>query len=49
MRGISKPTILKLIARLGTACQVFHDKAVRNLQSKRVQWDEIWASATARR
>jgi hypothetical protein len=43
MTGISKPTILKLLADLGTACLKFHDATVRNLDCKRIQCDEIWA------
>lgn len=43
MTGVSKPTILKLIRDLGTACQRFHDERVVNLKTKRVQCDEIWA------
>ncbi len=43
MTGISKPTILKLIADLGKACRKFHDQRVRNLSCKRIECDEIWA------
>jgi len=43
MTGVTKPTILKLIADLGTACQRFHDDRVRGLTTARVQCDEIWA------
>ena len=40
--GRSKHTVLKLLADLGTACQKFHDKHVRELPCKRIQVDEIW-------
>src|SRR5437868_12450938 len=43
MTGISKPTILKLLAQLGVACQTFHDARVTKLKTKRVQCDELWA------
>jgi IS1 family transposase len=43
MTGVSKPTILKLVADLGTACADYHDKHVRGLKSVRIQCDEIWA------
>lgn len=43
LTGISKTTILKLLADIGTACQNYHDAKVRGLQTKRVQCDEIWA------
>lgn len=42
MTGISKPTILKLLNDLGTACHKYHDSQVRNLPYKRLQCDEIW-------
>ena len=40
--GVSKPTILKLIEDLGTACWEYQDKVMRNLPCKRIQADEIW-------
>jgi len=43
MTGISKPTILKLLVDLGKACKTFHDLEVRDLPSKRIQCDEVWA------
>jgi IS1 family transposase len=42
MTDVSKPTILKLLADLGTACAQFHNEHVRNLRSRRIQCDEIW-------
>ena len=43
MTGVSKPTILKLIRDLGTACKAYHDQHVRGLKPERVQTDEIWS------
>jgi hypothetical protein len=43
MTGVSKPTILRLIADLGAACERFHDETVRGVKARRVQCDEIWA------
>jgi IS1 family transposase len=43
MTGVSKPTILKLIADLGAACSAYHDGHVRNVKAKRIQCDEIWS------
>src|SRR5689334_5170310 len=43
MTGISKPTILKLLADLGEACLKFHNERVRGLTCKRLECDEIWA------
>src|SRR5271157_3491887 len=42
MTGVSKPTILKLLADLGTTCAAYHDLYVRNLKVRRLQADEIW-------
>ena len=42
MTGVSKPTILKLLADLGTACALYQDRTLRNLASRRIQCDEIW-------
>lgn len=43
MTGVSKPTILKLVADLGAVCWEYHDKHVRNVKARRIQCDEIWA------
>jgi len=48
MTGVSKPTILRLLALLGEACKNYHDDHVRNLSCKRVQVDEIWAFCYAK-
>jgi IS1 family transposase len=48
MTGVSKPTILKLLADLGTACAAYQDENIRNLKSKRVQMDEIWSFCFAK-
>jgi hypothetical protein len=48
MTGISKPTILKLLADLGTACKKYQDEKLRNLPCKRVQCDEIWSFCFAK-
>jgi len=42
LTGISKPTILKLLADLGDACTQFHDERARALRCKRIECDEIW-------
>src|SRR5437870_12269873 len=41
--GVARMTVEKLLRDLGVACAGFHDKTVRNLQSKRIQCDEIWS------
>lgn len=48
MTNVSKPTILKLLADLGTACAKYQDEKLRNLSCKRVQADEIWSFCFAK-
>jgi transposase len=48
MTGVSKPTILKLLADLGTACAKYQDEKLRNLPCERVQADEIWSFCFAK-
>jgi len=48
MTGVSKPTILKLLAELGTACAKYQDEKLRNLPCNRVQADEIWSFCFAK-
>ena len=48
MTGVSKPTILKLLADLGMACAKYQDENIRNLKSRRVQCDEIWSFCFAK-
>lgn len=43
MADVSINTVTKLLVDLGTACAAYQDKALRNLKSKRIQVDEIWA------
>ena len=38
---VSIDTVSRLMAEAGAACEVFHDKTVRNVRSKRIQCDEI--------
>lgn len=40
--GVAKNTIQKLTKEVGQACLDFQDKVLKNLQTKRVQCDEIW-------
>ncbi len=43
MTGSSKNTIVKLLSDAGNACAEYQNKHLRNLQSERVQADEIWS------
>lgn len=40
---VSKCTVIKLLVDAGKACQKYHDKKVRRLQSLVIQCDEIWS------
>lgn len=54
MRSISRVadvsinTVAKILVDAGEACEAFHDEAVRNVRSKRVQCDEIWSFVYAK-
>src|ERR1700678_3132193 len=48
MTGASKNTIAKLLVELGAACAEYLDKALVNLNSKRIQCDEIWSFVGAK-
>ena len=46
--GVSINTVTKLLVDAGEACAEFHHKAVRNVEAKRVQCDEIWSFCYAK-
>jgi len=46
--GTSKNTVSKLLADAGKVCAQYHDENVRNLESARVQCDEIWSFTYAK-
>jgi IS1 family transposase len=54
MRSISRVvdvsinTVTKLLVDAGTACALFHDETVRNLNASRIQCDEIWSFCYAK-
>jgi IS1 family transposase len=48
MTGVSNNTVLKLLRDIGPACDRYHNEHVRNLQSRRVQCDEIWSFVHAK-
>lgn len=41
--GVSINTVTKLLVEVGTACNEYQDKILRNLTCKRMQCDEIWS------
>ena len=40
---LSFNTVLKLVSKIGAACETFHNENVRNVKAVRVQADEIWS------
>jgi len=46
--GVARMTVEKLLRDLGAACHDYHDANVKNLKTKRVQADEIWAFCYAK-
>jgi IS1 family transposase len=46
--GAAKNTIVKLLADAGEACATFQDAAIRNLDTTRVECDEIWSFCYAK-
>lgn len=40
---VSINTVSKMLVDAGEVCSAYHDQYVRNLQSKRIQCDEIWS------
>ncbi len=48
MTGAAKATVLKLLVEVGEFCSTWQDYRLRNLQSVRVEADEIWAFVGAK-
>src|SRR3990170_4317112 len=46
--GFARNTITKLLVELGVACSDYQDRALRDLPSKRIECDEIWAFVYAK-
>lgn len=45
---VSINTVTKMLVDVGRACQKFHDEKVRDVKSKKIQCDEIWAFCYAK-
>ncbi|KAB2910261.1 MAG: transposase [Hyphomicrobiaceae bacterium] len=43
LTGVHRDTIMRLGARIGTACAQMHDAIVRDLRVSQIQLDELWA------
>lgn len=48
MADVSKNTVVKLLIAAGKACQKYHDEHVQELNSRRIQCDEIWSFTYAK-
>ena len=46
--GVSINTVSKLLVEAGEACAEYHDQAVRDVKSTRIQCDEIWSFVYAK-
>lgn len=46
--GVSYNSVLKLLVEAGKVCSQFHDETVQNVQSRRVECDEVWAFCYAK-
>lgn len=49
MTGVSKATVMKLLAQIGEVCLDYQDEHLRGLTCQRVQCDEIWSFVGAKR
>jgi len=48
MTGAAKNTVVKLLVDLGTACEAYQDRVLRDLPCQRLQCDEIWSFCYAK-
>jgi IS1 family transposase len=48
LTGVSKTTLLKLVADSGRACTWYQDRVFQNLSCKRIQVDELWGFVHAK-
>jgi IS1 family transposase len=48
MTGAAKNTVVKLLVDLGTACEAYQDRVMRDLTFQRLQCDEIWSFCYAK-
>ena len=43
MTGVAKKTVMRVLVEVGEVCADYQDRVFRNLRSKRLQLDEMWA------
>lgn len=48
MTGVAKNTVVKLLSEIGRACEEYQDKTLRQINSRRIQCDEIWSFVYAK-
>jgi IS1 family transposase len=48
LTGTAKATVLKLLVELGQFCSIYQDTVIRDLNTTRVEADEIWAFVGAK-
>jgi IS1 family transposase len=48
MTGVSKNTIVKLLAEIAVVCSEYQDRTIRNIKSQKIQCDEIWSFCYAK-
>jgi IS1 family transposase len=48
MLNVAKNTVIRLLVEVGTACDAYQDRALRNLKSQRIQCDEIWSFVSSK-
>ncbi|MBA3557208.1 MAG: IS1 family transposase [Gemmatimonadaceae bacterium] len=49
LTGTAKATVLKVLVELGEFCSIYQDHALRNLNCKRIEADELWAYVSAKK
>ncbi len=48
LTGRDKETVMRLLADIGAACDIYQGGALRNLDSRRIECDEIWSFCYAK-
>ena len=48
MTGVAKGTVTRLLIEVGEACYMYQYRNLKNLQSRRIQCDEIWSFCYAK-
>jgi IS1 family transposase len=43
MTGVAKKTVMRVLVEVGMVCADYQDRVFRNLQTKRLELDEMWA------